>query len=368
MKSELDDDRLGDAVSRAITARRPGPSRDFELRLRAAAARPARQAWFVPAVLAAAVAVVAIVVLVQRIDGSAQTDVAAVRSAPPPAGSGSDPGTPAADTVDLLAPYQALLDRRGDDPSLGLDARQIAQLRGVADTLARMRPTLTAQRELAMVELHRALERADIDPVVAAAHYERVTAADSALRRAELNARIAARAALTAKQRVVIGQRANPTPPVTVPRVSRLRVQTTPPGAVVYLDGLHVGTSPIDVAIASGQHQLKLARAGYQSVARSMAIGEGTETEMAIALERLASPAPTTGKLTVTAFRVATVHVDGRRIGDTPVSVELTPGRHKVTIVRNGRRESRVVVIEAGRTASVASMECDVFSHPHGCP
>src|SRR5689334_535585 len=61
-----DEDDLARAVARALEARRPAPSRELKTRLHAAAARPMRRGWMLPAGLAAVVAIAAALVIAQR--------------------------------------------------------------------------------------------------------------------------------------------------------------------------------------------------------------------------------------------------------------------------------------------------------------
>jgi len=49
-----------------------------------------------------------------------------------------------------------------------------------------------------------------------------------------------------------------------------------------------------------------------------------------------------------------TVFVDGRRVGQTPLRARVSPGRHRVTIVRDdGTRRTNTVRVSAGRTQNV---------------
>ncbi|MCA9670957.1 MAG: PEGA domain-containing protein, partial [Myxococcales bacterium] len=47
----------------------------------------------------------------------------------------------------------------------------------------------------------------------------------------------------------------------------------------------------------------------------------------------------------------ATVYVDGKKIGESPTSVTLAPGRHRVEIKRPGYKPlRRTVTVRGGRT------------------
>lgn len=62
---------------------------------------------------------------------------------------------------------------------------------------------------------------------------------------------------------LVLG-RLNPAPAAKPSGVGVLTVRTSPPGAVVYLDGAHVGMSPIELSgIPTGVHEVRAAFPGY---------------------------------------------------------------------------------------------------------
>src|SRR5215468_3447346 len=61
-------------ITAALAARRPAPSRDFALRLAAAARAPSRRRIVVPALLAVWVAALALIVVVTRPTGSDAPD------------------------------------------------------------------------------------------------------------------------------------------------------------------------------------------------------------------------------------------------------------------------------------------------------
>lgn len=348
-------DQLGRDVARALAARRPAPSHELEPRLRAAAMRSARPLWIVPAVLAGAVAVVAVVVIALQGDHTPAADERAQQVAPRTPTKVDAPvvaGGPApTDTVDMLAPYQALLDR-GDDQSLGLDVTQRARVRDFADELAKQRAAHNAQKEIAMIELRRELDRPDIDPARATAILDRVTAAEGAIRKAELTARIAARSVLTVKQRAAIGR----APTVATSGHAKLRIASAPAGARALVDGRVVGETPLVVTLTGGKHALQLDLPGYKSWTFESTLRDGETTDLEARLERKAAiaPPPTpptadTGTLRLGSMPWAKVSIDGRDVGVTPLVIKLAPGVHEVLFDHEGSTHRRSVTIEAGK-------------------
>ncbi|HEX4568251.1 MAG TPA: PEGA domain-containing protein [Vicinamibacterales bacterium] len=138
------------------------------------------------------------------------------------------------------------------------------------------------------------------------------------------------------------------TPPV---QMGSLSVQTNPPGAAVFVDGLEHGNTPARVSLKAGAHILELRGRG---VPRSIPV---TITAGADVSQYLELPqTPTVGSLLVQSEPSgAQVFVDGVEHGKAPASVgDLTPGEHEVELrVQGATPVKQRVVIEAGVTASV---------------
>lgn len=364
-----DEDRFGRDVAKALEARRPSPSRDFEARLVRAAARPYRT-WLVPAVLAGAVAACAIVVAVLSLTGAKHEDdqqptVAAGVNAPRPGGSATAPA-PAADP---LVKYQVLLD--GGDPGLGLDDGQRGALRDLADRLATRRATLGAEREVAMIELRRELDGRIVEATKASAILTRVSDADAALRKAELEARLAARALLSDGQRLAFerGSRVGSTVPQRAPappaKPATLDIASDPPGAQVFVDGVMVGKAPVRVAYTPGRHAVQLRLPGYKDHKLDLDLAAGESQRVMVALEAASVidiPSTAIGTLRMTSSPWSTVSVDGRRVGETPCKIALSVGKHVVTFARDSRKITKPVVVTRNTTVTVtASFDADPF-------
>lgn len=138
------------------------------------------------------------------------------------------------------------------------------------------------------------------------------------------------------------------TPPV---QMGALSVQTNPPGAAVFVDGIEHGNTPARVSLKAGAHILELRGRG---VPRSIPV---TITAGADVSQYLELPqTPTVGSLLVQSEPSgAQVFVDGVEHGKAPASVgDLTPGEHEVELrAPGGTPVKQRVVIEAGVTASV---------------
>ena len=144
-----------------------------------------------------------------------------------------------------------------------------------------------------------------------------------------------------------------PQPPFVVEpgkRTTPLYVNTTPSGADVYVDGKYIGATPISgYEIEQGQHTVNIAKEGYKEYEKIIAFDNATKDLGTINLEKL------TYKLTIkTIPSGATVKIDGKVIGKTPLSsYEIEQGQHTVNITKNGY-EQKTEVVEFGRDTELS--------------
>ncbi|MGH9143548.1 MAG: PEGA domain-containing protein [Vicinamibacterales bacterium] len=129
-----------------------------------------------------------------------------------------------------------------------------------------------------------------------------------------------------------------------------LVMNSNPPGAKVFVDGVERGVTPLTVSLKAGAHALELRGDGP---ARLMPI---TMTAGAQVSQYIELPKTSTfGQLQVrTEPAGAHVTVDGVARGNSPVTVaDLTPGEHAVTLESDRGSVKQIVAIEAGITASL---------------
>jgi hypothetical protein len=145
-----------------------------------------------------------------------------------------------------------------------------------------------------------------------------------------------------------------------------LLVHSTPAGAVVTIDGVPRGTTPVAVrGLELGRRSVVVSRPGYRSMERLVVLTEARpsrtlEIELSPAAPQVAapaSPAGTEGNLMIDSRPVgATVFVDGQAVGVTPLVVRVAAGPHTVRFEHAGHRSvtTRVDVF-AGERARVAA-------------
>jgi hypothetical protein len=152
-------------------------------------------------------------------------------------------------------------------------------------------------------------------------------------------------------------------PPAAAPaRTGRITVRSTPAGARVLVDGRDAGRTPTTVRnLARGTHTVRIARDGYTAQERRVSItASQPNPSLSVRLPRAPAPPPTprSASLLVESRPTgATVFVDGKRIGTTPLSLpSVAIGAHAVRLELKGFRPwSASVRVTAGEKNRVAA-------------
>jgi hypothetical protein len=132
-------------------------------------------------------------------------------------------------------------------------------------------------------------------------------------------------------------------------------IDSRPPGAAIFIDGIAQGTTPSKMALPAGEHTLELKR---DAASRSLALNVEAGTTVSHYIELAPSPvkpAVSTGRLEVASDPPgAQVTVDGTAKGRTPLNLaEVQPGDHSVAISNGTSIVNRRVTVTAGNTATV---------------
>ncbi len=67
---------------------------------------------------------------------------------------------------------------------------------------------------------------------------------------------------------------------------ARLLVESDPPGAIVRMDGRVLGTTPLDVAVPPGKHEIEVGKEGYLPSRRAVELTQGIDATYTYALAR----------------------------------------------------------------------------------
>jgi hypothetical protein len=187
-------------------------------------------------------------------------------------------------------------------------------------------------------------------------HYRKYLAeVPSGGRRAEATDAIAELEPIVARLDPVAAAAAGIATPVARPK---LYVTAQAEGAQVFLDGKPIGAVPYVGEIEPGTHKVRVSREGYFDVERDVLGDPGRVSSVDVDLpERPAM-------LLVDCAGACEVYIDGRLAGYAPhtTPIEVSPGPHMVSVVRNGARlYSREVAFER---AAPVKFKADMVRSP----
>jgi formylglycine-generating enzyme required for sulfatase activity len=136
-----------------------------------------------------------------------------------------------------------------------------------------------------------------------------------------------------------------------VPNWAPFEIATAPAGATVTLDGLAIGSTPLEHRVEAGNRSLEVRRQGFKRFSRRIQITAGEAVDLG-----LIQLVPVDGRLSVaTEPTGASVTVNGVFHGTTPLELELPPGGgYEVrTSLAGHATYSTEVEISSGRTSEV---------------
>ena len=124
-----------------------------------------------------------------------------------------------------------------------------------------------------------------------------------------------------------------------------VRVESEPDGAMIFLDGQYRGSTPAEVRIGKKPPLLKLTKRGYEP--RSLRVPPGT-----VSVKAKLVPAGKALIEVTTKPAGATVLLDGREAGVTPLSIATEPGEHTLRVTRTDYEpQERTLAVRAGDAA-----------------
>jgi formylglycine-generating enzyme required for sulfatase activity len=130
------------------------------------------------------------------------------------------------------------------------------------------------------------------------------------------------------------------------PAWADVSIDSNPPGASILVDGEVVGTTPAVVELLQGERQLILQKEGFAHWRDERSASAGEAQDLGTI-----SLTPAAGILQLSSAPTgANVTVDGEFQGQTPLSLELSPGRnHRVSVFKPGyRRHNSSIAMAAG--------------------
>jgi len=146
--------------------------------------------------------------------------------------------------------------------------------------------------------------------------------------------------------RYYVGRR-TPPPPTT----GTLKVDSSPSGAKVFIDGNYRGRTPLTLSLAAGTHDVEVRLDGYQPYRVRVQVRAGQTSRVSPRLV----PVVTTGTLVVDSTpQGAEVYINGAYQGRTPLRLSLNDGTYEVELRLPGYETYKARVrVRAGQTSRV---------------
>ena len=137
---------------------------------------------------------------------------------------------------------------------------------------------------------------------------------------------------------VTVDQTQTKLTPSLKPAYGTLQINSTPSGAVVYLDDAvqSIGKTPLQLSqVASGTHKIRLQMPMYAGASREAVVTDGETTTVDVQL------AANFATLTIVSLPGATIEVDGKVVGTERAVVKQSEGICDIVVKKNSHRESR---------------------------
>ena len=139
--------------------------------------------------------------------------------------------------------------------------------------------------------------------------------------------------------------------------MGRLQVRTEPPGALVTIDALPRGNSPVTISnLDPGEHSVVL-RGDTGSVTQSVTIEAGVTASLNVPIVAPREVAPQSGWISVSSPVDVQLFEGGRLLGSSQSDrIMVQSGAHQIELVNDalGYRMSRSVQVAPGKVAAVA--------------
>ncbi|MBT4519561.1 MAG: PEGA domain-containing protein [Halieaceae bacterium] len=138
------------------------------------------------------------------------------------------------------------------------------------------------------------------------------------------------------------------------PLPGKLFVDSSPPGAKLFIDGEEVGETPIKALSAeAGQHTVLLQAPRHLPLEQTLLItGRSIEQQLSVALE------PAWADVSIASLPVgAAILVDGEEVGSTPAIVEIIQGERQLSLQKRGFSSwHQSVTISAGEAQKLGEI------------
>ena len=129
-----------------------------------------------------------------------------------------------------------------------------------------------------------------------------------------------------------------------LPTGKEVVIKTDKTGDKIYVDGNYVGTTPLTTNLSYGYHNLKAER-GTQTATKTVEVKTTTvRDEFVLAFGKMVK---------ITSDKNGDdIYVDGKKIGETPMNVDMPLGKHELEVRRGKLYETKTIQIGANSTGS----------------
>jgi hypothetical protein len=120
-----------------------------------------------------------------------------------------------------------------------------------------------------------------------------------------------------------------------LPTGKEVVIKTDKTGDKIYVDGSYVGTTPLTTNLSYGSHNLKAER-GAQTATKTVEVKTtSVKDEFVLAFGKMVK---------ITSDKIGDdIYVDGKKIGETPMDVDMPLGKHEVEVRRGKLYETGTV-------------------------
>lgn len=120
------------------------------------------------------------------------------------------------------------------------------------------------------------------------------------------------------------------------PIYGSLDIQSIPIGAKISIDGKDYGETPMTIEnLLEGQHEVQLSKSGYASVIKQINIEQNHITNLNETLSHGKTVTIETGK------NGDEIYLDGKKVGISPLKLEVTYGEHTIEAIRNNKKVNK---------------------------
>jgi hypothetical protein len=130
---------------------------------------------------------------------------------------------------------------------------------------------------------------------------------------------------------------------------SQLTITTDPSGALIYIDGVYRGTSPLTLELDPGTYTVGVEKPNYKTAYETVTLNPGESRSILVKLDLLKA------KLSVyTDPSGALIYIDGVYRGTSPLTLELDPGTYTVRVEKpNYKTAYKTVELNPGENRSI---------------